>query len=324
MPVKNVECQLAEMQIGRFVSGETLSSEAIKQLDAHLASCKHCSEVLKDRRQALKSMLHQGYAAVTTDLPTARKEHLLIKALAEKATTDKFTPPRRTPVEASPEAEPRKGWNPASILSQTNDKNGSVKKTLIYSVALGIVLFAMGYLSHGQNNLFGGSAEQAFPPQTQAPAPTPSVPQAAESSKPTQSSAPAPTVSTPPKSEPKAGQPAKTTTPAEAETKPLNTASDATTPDTSTTTADDVNSATSKASASLKDDTSTDASGPLKAPAKRIIHQPRKYVAAAHKRHPSIRRTPRHRAPNHHHWMKTAKPTWGVRIYGEDGKPIGQ
>src|SRR5579872_6837623 len=103
MPVKSVECQLAEMQIGRFVSGDSLSAEAVRQLDAHLAKCPNCSQTLNDRRQALRSMLKQGYAAVTTDFPSAKKENLLIKALVEKATTNTSTSPRRTSVEASPE-----------------------------------------------------------------------------------------------------------------------------------------------------------------------------------------------------------------------------
>ncbi len=311
-----LNAQLAEMQIGRFVSGETLSAEAIKQLDTHLATCKRCTEVLNDRRQALKSMLHQGYAAVTTDLPTARKEHLLIKALAEKATTDKFTPPRRTPVEASPEAEPKKVWNPASVLRQTKDKNPSVKKTLIYSAALGVVLFAMGYITHGQTALFGGSAEQAYPPQTQ-PAPAPINPAASPVS-----SNPAPSASAPAE-DPKPEQPAKLNTPAKTAPAPTKTDSDASTADNSTPVADDASSPKNEASISPNDDTSTDASEPQKAPAKHLIHRPRKYVAAAHKRHPSTRRSPRRAAIAHHHLVKSAKPKWGVRIYGEDGKPIG-
>jgi hypothetical protein len=315
MAVKNVECQLAEMQIGRFVSGEALSAEAIKQLDAHLAVCANCNTVLNDRRKALKSMLNQGYAAVTTDIPTARKENLLIKALAEKATTAKFTPPRRTAVEASPEpATSKKRLNPVAALTEaakTDDKNASLKKTLIYSAALGIVLFAMGYLSHGQGGLLGDSAAQSYPAQAPTSAPADSTS----------------TVSTPPKSESEAEQTPKPKAPAKkhSASKPLTAASDATPSGTSTPVANDAGSSTTDSSKSPNDNTSTDASESPIVPAKAVVHHPRKYVPAAHKRRLPIRRVVRQRRSRpvaHHHATKPARAKWGVRIYGEDGKPI--
>lgn len=170
MPVKNVECQLAEMQIGRYVSGEHLSSEALKQLEAHVASCQSCSMVLAERRKSLHSMLAHGFAAVTTDRPADIKEHLLIKALKEKSLTDETGDPRSASGrETSPEPPSTKSkfYSLLGLNAQNPTKPSSAKsfgKPLIFSAALALVLFGMGFLTRGQGSLLGGSAEDVFPP----------------------------------------------------------------------------------------------------------------------------------------------------------------
>lgn len=160
MAVKSVECQLAELQIGRYVAGEPLSSEALKQLERHVANCTSCNRVLSDRKQALRSMLNTGYAAVRTDFTTDEKENLLIKALREKATGG--VRPTRTP-EATAEASP-----PASEESSKKGvrarllEKSSTNKIAGYCIALVAVLLGMGYFSRNQSEMFGGSAERAF------------------------------------------------------------------------------------------------------------------------------------------------------------------
>jgi hypothetical protein len=322
MPVKNIECQLAEMQIGRFVSGENLSAEAVRQLDTHLAKCESCTQVLNDRRQALKSMLDQGFAAVTTDVPTERKENLLIKAVAEKATT-KTPPPRRMQVEASPESATAKPKPKSKVIeklgiapSSQDPKSATLKKSIYYSVALGAVLFGMGYMSHGAGSLFGDSAEQAYPPSNAAPAAAP------PSSKPTDQKLQSGNAD--------ASTSKRTGTPGAAQ-KPqadIPPASDSTQTDPSSDKADDSNSgdtqSTVASNVGSSDDTSKeDVSEPQTVPAKAVVHHPRKYVPAAHKRPLRIRRIVRHRSVVPHHAAAkpaTHHPKWGVKIYDENGK----
>jgi len=326
MPVKNVECQLAEMQIGRFVSGESLSAEAVRQLDAHLTTCDNCTRVLNDRRQALKSMLKQGYAAVTTDFPTAKKENLLIKALVEKATTNTSTPPRRTSVEASPErAAPKSQWNPASALglAGSDNKAVSLKKALIYSAALGVVLFGMGYMSHGQNSLLGDSAEQAYPSSDNGSQKAQQVSTTGNTSDAASSSTNS--VSTPAPDKSKSEAPKKASSKA-ARTNNLKTASGSKKSGTSTTSAIESSQAdrtSAEDAIPSQDDTSKDANEPLRAPAKAVVHHPRKYVPAAHKRHPAPKPIHRRARPV---GRRTSKPAAhhksGVQVYDENGRPI--
>ena len=310
MPVKNVECQLAEMQIGRFVSGDSLSAEAIRQLDAHVAVCPSCRQVLSERRRALKSMLAEGYAAVTTDFPSSKKENLLIKALAEKATTNTSTPPRRTSVEASPEqAAAKPKWNPASMLGQTspsrNDsKTASLSKSILYAAALGVVLFFMGYLSHGQGSLLGDSAASNYPSSS------PQVPQPSEASTSSATLTPAKTTAIP-----KVGH--------QATSNHLKPASKLTGSGKSHTKPIEKDPYTESNSDGDNQNTSKDVSEPQRTLAKADVHHPRKYVSAAHKRHHPTRRPVRPKQESRHRSSKKATHhAWGVKIYDEDGGQV--
>jgi hypothetical protein len=296
MQVKNVECKLAEMQIGRFVSGEALSAEAVRQLDEHLSVCAACSQVLSDRKHALQSMLSQGFAAVTTDLPPEDKENLLIKALVDKAATSPSTP-RRTTVEACPDGAMHKPiWNMLGPRKPSDDPKAiSLRKALIYSGVLGVVLFAMGYLSHSQDSLLGSSAEQAFPAATAIP--------------------PQPSANTPDSTKKQPAQTAAQNSKPATSSKGLGISPSKPIPDHS------VKNGSDKISPDRN--TSVDASEPHKAPAKAVVHHPRKYVPAAHKR-PIRSRVQRHShfKPQHHSWKRIARPSSGVRIYDASGKPI--
>jgi hypothetical protein len=168
MPVKNVECQIAEMQIGRYVSGEPFSGEALRQLEAHLSTCPACTAVLSDRRTALQSMLKQGFAAVTTDSPTQRKENLLLRTLREKATAAESDAPRpQAAVALMSDQETRSRF---SWLGTAREGKPPISKSLIYSGLLATVLVAMSFFSKSQSTLFGGSADKSFPDATPAAA----------------------------------------------------------------------------------------------------------------------------------------------------------
>ena len=59
MPVKNIECQIARGQIGRYLAGESLSDEALKQLEGHIVGCPECKGALMQRRESLQAMLDE-------------------------------------------------------------------------------------------------------------------------------------------------------------------------------------------------------------------------------------------------------------------------
>ncbi len=57
MQTENLECKIAQAQMGRYLGGEGLSNEAIANLELHVKSCAGCKEAIQARRKALESVL---------------------------------------------------------------------------------------------------------------------------------------------------------------------------------------------------------------------------------------------------------------------------
>ncbi len=57
MQVQEVECQLAQAQMSRYLAGDPIPDEALRQLERHVASCSDCKVMVTERRQTLRAML---------------------------------------------------------------------------------------------------------------------------------------------------------------------------------------------------------------------------------------------------------------------------
>lgn len=289
MPVKSIECQIAEMQIGRYVAGESLSTEALRQLDHHLAKCPSCSQVLADRRSVLKSMLKQGFAAASVEPPSERAENPLIKALKEKAAADKDVP--RAAAASAVAAIPSRGKaNLRALLGPGANSRLNMVKPILYSAALALVLFAMTYYSHGKNSLFGGSADasytsQATPPASHAGEKQATVVSAAATRGP-KISRNTPTQSTPPRAE--SSDSAKT-----------DYARSAQWPD-----------GVAREQGKV----------PVRLPSSATRHAS---ARRGHTRPPKFRSAPAHK-PRHRKTVRAVSATPAVRVYDESGNPIGR
>ena len=55
MQVQNVECRLAKVQIKRFLLGQELPPDVVRELEGHLRICNDCSEELEKIRKELSS-----------------------------------------------------------------------------------------------------------------------------------------------------------------------------------------------------------------------------------------------------------------------------
>ena len=103
MAVQDFECQIARAQIGRYLQGDALSSEALDQLEDHIAECPGCKAVLTERRKALQEMLGwKGEDAPKTAVvqdPRPQPKNLQNKALAQlqqALTSSKTTDGKKT------------------------------------------------------------------------------------------------------------------------------------------------------------------------------------------------------------------------------------
>lgn len=140
MQLQNFECQIAKAQIGRYLAGDVLADENLRQLEAHIATCPGCKQHLAERKQALQATLSEPQ--------TSAKRFDLAEFIKAKVLS-------RQPVQAA---------------VQTNVKPNSLTKPLLYSLALGIVLIGMSYLSKNMSALLGPKAAEAVPPHTGKPA----------------------------------------------------------------------------------------------------------------------------------------------------------
>ncbi len=192
MSVQNIECQLAKGQIGRYLSGDPLSPEALRQLEAHIAECDDCQMLLQQRRQALMAMITPPKSAkpAPTAVVEVEEESIADKPLVDaiRAIAAENKKPKIKPLPA------RSPWE-------------EMKKPLIYSLALAIVLVGMSIAAKS----FGPKVEPAGSSTTPGPistAPTEAIATppvtAAPKAEPTPPKNPAPaqhaaaTVKTPP------------------------------------------------------------------------------------------------------------------------------
>lgn len=147
MAVHNIECQIAKSQIGRYLSGDAFSAQALKQLEEHVAECDDCKASLHQRKAALQAMLGGSNTAVVQVEETETETH---KTFAETLLGKMSSKPRPTQP-AAVQTKPVHFWKP-----------------LGYSLALAAVLLGMSAFSKTLTAPFGAKVE-ATPDTITAP-----------------------------------------------------------------------------------------------------------------------------------------------------------
>lgn len=123
MPVQNVECQIAQLQIIRFLKGEAVSGDMVEQLEAHIGQCSECRAYLAERKQELLSLVGE-------ERPSTRS-----------STTSKLTTKDKAVV-ATPPSAAKFSW-----------------KTAAYAGGLTVVLLSMSLLSRNPTSFLGAKVQ---------------------------------------------------------------------------------------------------------------------------------------------------------------------
>lgn len=142
MPVQEFECQIARGQIGRYLNGEGLSSEALRQLGAHVAECSECKTFLDHRKHALQGMLGE------TAMPTHQEMRAVVDLNPSEALIAQI---RARSVAEEPEA-------PATKSGGAKQVKPIFTKPIIYCGVLAIVLVGMTYMTRNPSGLLGPHA----------------------------------------------------------------------------------------------------------------------------------------------------------------------
>ena len=179
MPVLDFECQLARSQITRYMGGEALSQESLRQLGLHAATCPGCKEFLSSRREALKSMIESDASEKLQKAHEAYDQTQFSKKAKRRSESDSIE--NLSPVShavvaentAQPSAaerlmakirerQPEPKLNTASAeTSQTTGlqtKGRSLSKPLALCGLLAVALIGMSYVVKSPQHLFGPKA----------------------------------------------------------------------------------------------------------------------------------------------------------------------
>lgn len=193
MPVTDFECQIARSQIGRYLSGEALSSESMRQLDEHIADCPACKELVAERRAALMSMLGGGAGQLPThavvSVPVARAKNELAKTKSDATKENPVVAAIRARYEAeaaspSPSQETRPSRTSRRAQAKTKQTPVSSTKPFAKPIALGgllaVILVGMSYANRSNNGqgVFGPKAASIvdLPSATEKPTASPETP----------------------------------------------------------------------------------------------------------------------------------------------------
>jgi hypothetical protein len=156
MRIQNIECQLAQGQLNRYLAGDPLSDTALTQLEAHFAECGECQAEVAMRRQTLESVASPSpmTPVATNEKPTAASPvpRFLVDALRGKPDAKPKTVKPSTPTHAVIHDE----REPAA-------QGSSMIKPLLYSVGLAGVLLAMTAIMKDPSRVFGARAEEVLP-----------------------------------------------------------------------------------------------------------------------------------------------------------------
>ncbi len=168
MEIENLECQLAQAQMSRYLAGDTLPEDTVQQLELHIGSCPACSAVAAEQKISLEEMLTASKASpvVAPELevvaPNIREgvapaiDQDVINAAMEQLESA----PEPEPVvaaEETPEETPakKKFQFPALNLAALREVAAKNFKPLLIGFALGAVLIGMGAFAKKPTDLLG-------------------------------------------------------------------------------------------------------------------------------------------------------------------------
>lgn len=182
MQVENIECQIAQAQIGHYLAGSGLSQEAMSQLEDHIAGCLDCKEALNHKRAELKAMLVPDRAAVDFEAISreaeATKANSFAAALRKKSLQQLLEPTQELPFVYHPNAvtEAVADQEPESVEAIAETKKGRKSKAtkpatpatswkpLVYSLALATVLIGMSMFSGNIAAILGPKLSETTTP----------------------------------------------------------------------------------------------------------------------------------------------------------------
>lgn len=181
MPVQNIECQLAQGQIARYLSGDSFPTAVVTELEKHIAECEHCQEIVAQKKAMLQAMMRlQDAKPAKAVIQIAEEEEeeepeTVVEEAPKAKAKEKAKPSRQSLsqklIERIAEAHETQS-SKAETVREPADKKKIFGKPLVYSVALAALMVGMSYVMKDPTRLFGDrvlSSEATAAPAAVAP-----------------------------------------------------------------------------------------------------------------------------------------------------------
>lgn len=157
MQVMNIECQIAQAQLRRYLAGEEMPQALVSDLEAHLKGCEDCMAAAQIERQSLAGILSNRITG------KARKPAAPNSPVPESPLPflTKLSMKKLQPGKAAIQA-------PADMLDAPDDQYAPAKaprkkskisfKTVAYSLGLALILVLMSTVMKDPTAIFGPRA----------------------------------------------------------------------------------------------------------------------------------------------------------------------
>lgn len=171
MPVETIECQIVQGQLGRYLAGDALPSEAVREMEGHIARCPICRVEVAQRRATLQTLLG------TSPTPDPAEANPLLDLIRQRTPSTSTAPTHAVTPHPADSAK-------FTTSDETPDADPTPRRTfskpLILSGALAVVLLAMNAFVKSPTDLLGPRAGQTAPAQSKTTVITPTAAAAPE------------------------------------------------------------------------------------------------------------------------------------------------
>ncbi len=197
MQVASIECQIAQAQLRRYLTGEDMPTGVVNELETHLRNCPDCMSAAQTLRESLKGVLQSKITGKPLPQPVAQPKPQVRTQFLQQPEPQPVT----QAVVQEREARPADVFDqPDSDFKHKAPKKRSNTKTLLYSVGLAVILVLMSTVFKDPTALFGPKAssitpdtpkatekqETAAKPETNQAEPAPTEPETTTVEPPTQ------------------------------------------------------------------------------------------------------------------------------------------
>lgn len=176
MQVKNIECQIAQAQMRRYLTGEEMPQALVSDLEAHLKNCPECMAQAQSQRESLSGILA---AKIMGNSSAPAKSEAKGSAIPNRYV--KRPAPERSAVLTAPTKAAVQ--TPLDIIDTPDELYAAKKKvkkkanykTVAYSIGLAALLVLMSTVFKDPTALFGAKASELkkdTPPQESSAADT--------------------------------------------------------------------------------------------------------------------------------------------------------